>query len=213
MTSIPLTDIRERFGFADLASSKVNKTMRGVRSRSAIVIIGVDLLSRIFVLHAWADRVSTTKLRDQIIEVTAKFRPKYFGIESNAMQTLFADLVIDEAKRRELHLNLYPFKQPTSIDKDFRIRSILQDPVESGRVFTMPTQYELNQEIASFPMSPQKDLIDALASAISLVPKRRTQRAMNDEIAQLATYLRNSGAPASYIEKRIEELKLQEALA
>ena len=210
MPKIPLEDLTERYGFCDPASSK-KMAIKSVRARSAIIIVAVDSLFRFFVLYAWADRVATDVLRDKIIQVTEDFKPRRFGIEANAMQSLFADLVREKATSMGKTLPLTAVDQPTKVDKDWRIRTTLQAIIADGRLILQPNQFELKQEIEGFPMMPRKDLIDALASAVRLAPKKRAKQQKREEITQLAEYLRNTGAPSWCIEKRLrEEIGVQE---
>jgi hypothetical protein len=196
---IRLQDL-ERFAFCDPASGKKEQVKR-VRARSAIVVVGADPLSRIFVLQAWAERCSTEKLMDRILELNDFWRPRIFGIEANAMQSLFADAVHLEARHRDRKIPLSAVYQPTKIEKDFRIRAALQPVIAFGRLFLQPTQHELEAELKSFPMTPVKDLVDALASAVELVPPRAPRQQANDELEAHLAYLRDTGAPASYIEE------------
>ncbi len=211
MAKTALEDLTERYGFCDPASSKTK--IKGTRARSAIILLAVDDLSRIFVLFAWADRIATNKLRDKIIEVVDQFKPRRFGIEANAMQSLFADLVRDAASAlKGQRLPLTEVTQSTKVDKDFRIRTSLQPIIADGRLFLQPDQYELKEELKGFPMTFKKDLVDALASAITLIPKRRKKQLQKRSTDALAEYLRDSGAPPWYIEKRIREEAGLEAL-
>jgi phage terminase large subunit-like protein len=89
--------------------------------------------------------------------------------------------------------------QPTNIDKDWRIRTILQPVIADGRLFIRDEHMELKQEIINFPMSPTKDIIDALASAVKLLPATQSRAQKDQELERRLAYLRDSGAPADYI--------------
>jgi len=190
----------DRVAFCDPAGGKKLQIKR-VRARSAIVVVAQDTLNRLFVLHAWADRCSTDRLTQMILKVNADLRPRLFGIEANAMQSLYGDMVRRESRTTKgPRLPLIPVEQPTKIDKDWRIRSVLQPAIAEGRLFILPTLYELRAEITTFPMSPTKDLIDALASAIALMPKRAVARERQEEMQARLAYLRETGASPQYIE-------------
>lgn len=204
MTRIPLTDLATRYAFCDPASGK--QPIRKARARSAIIVIAPDALHRIFVLHSWAKRCSTAELIDTILGVNATFHPAVFGIEANAMQALFADAVGLEAKHRSVALPLTAVHQPTNQMKEFRIRTAVQPVLGTGRLFIAKDAHELRTELLTFPMSLTKDLVDALASALALVPPPPTRRDRDGEAEALARYLRETGAPAYYIEQRMREL-------
>ena len=208
MTRIPFDGIVDRVAFCDPASSKKGSAaIKRTRARSAIIVLGQDLLTRIFVLHAWAERCSTDKLIDTIFDVNEQFRPKPFGGEKNGLQGLFQDAVEREARYRNKVLPLQQVEHSTRIDKDFRIRAALQPVIAAGRLFVQDSQVELLTEITSFPRYPTKDLIDALASAVTLLPTRTIQRQRDDHVEQVAHYLRQSGAPPDVIARRVAELQ------
>lgn len=194
----------ERFGFTDPASGKAR--LKRIRARQAIIVIATDWLTRIYVLYTWAGRIPTSRYLDKILKVCDDYRPKSFGIEANAMQSLFADLVTDAAKKRAKRIAFISVTQPTKIDKDFRIRTVLEPVIADGRLFTQESQVELEGELRSFPTGLTKDLVDCLASVIALVPRRSMPQQQNDEAEQLAAYLRNTGAPTWYVEKRVKEV-------
>ena len=202
-TDIELSDLK-KYGFTDPASARGR--IRKIRARQAIVVIGVDTLHRIFVLYSWAGRLATSKYVDKILTMCENYQTKLFGIEANAMQSLFADLVRDKARDRAKRLAIVPVHQSTKVDKDFRIRSALEPVINGGRLLIHKKQTELESELRGFPTASTKDLVDCLASAVSLVPRRLPKRQQSDEVDTLAQYLRDSGAPAWYIEERVAEV-------
>lgn len=125
------------------------------------------------------------------------------------MQSLFADLVHAEAKRRlGAHKNKFlPIDQPTKIDKHFRIRTTLEPVIGEGRLFVPSHMTELIADLKGFPTIQHIDRIDCLASAVALVPQRPLPQRRTEETEALASYLRNTGAPSWYIVKRIKELE------
>lgn len=198
---LKLDELSERYGFVDLASSKKDGELKRIKARSAIVVVASDWLGRIFVLDAWAKRTSTDDLIERMYATQDKWKLRVLGGEANAMQELFQEAVMRDARLRGKSLPLRPVHQPTRIEKDWRIRTILQPIIGNGRLFIPESMTELRTEIASFPLSPMKDLIDAMASAIKLIPPRRTTPERDAEIDTVVDYLRKTGAPASYIEE------------
>ena len=204
MNEIELKELPLTYAFCDPASGK--QQLRRVRARSAIIVVAPDPIQRIFVLFAWAKRCSTAKLIEEILSVSERFKVKLFGVEANAMQSLFVDALRREARHQEKRLPLVPVMQSTKVEKDWRIRSMLQPVIAHGRLFTQANQHELNNELASFPMAATKDLVDALASAISLVPAKSTRKQKDGEAAALARYLRETGASPRHIEERLAQI-------
>lgn len=192
MPAVDLATLTDTVFFCDPSGGK--DTIKRARARSAIVGVAQDDDARIFVLHAWAARVKAGTLLEKILEVNEEFRPRRFGIEANAMQVLFTDLVRREARFRETRLSLYPVQQPTRVDKFFRLRSTLQPVIGFGRLFVQAHQVELKEELRAFPMGETVDLVDALASAVELLPRKAGagDRAKDDEV-RYEEYLREVG--------------------
>lgn len=199
MTEFPLDALIDRVAFLDPAGGK-SLALKRVRARAAIVVVGQDALTRIFVLHTWADRAPAGALAERVFTVQGDHKPRVFGIEANAMQALYGEMVAREAKFKGVRLPLEPVKQPTNVDKDWRIRTALQPVIAEGRLFLQEGQHELRAELTTFPMSPLKDIIDALASAISLLRRVPLPVQIREERDARLAYLRQSGAPPSYIE-------------
>jgi hypothetical protein len=206
--SLPLRDL-EVYAFADPAGSTKAQTsrLRRISARQAIVVIAADWIPRIFVVHTWAGRLTTSDFRDRIVSVYADFKPRKFGIEANAMQFLFADLVREGAKERLGTVRLIPIVQPTRVQKEYRIRTALEPVINDGRLFLQESQLELRSELQGFPTAARKDLVDALSSAINLVPKRAPAEKDDAEEKALAAYLRKTGVSPYLIEERIQRLR------
>jgi hypothetical protein len=146
---------------------------------------------------------------DRIFDTFERWHPRVIGIEANAMQLLFGNMVDREARQRGIRLPTVPIYQPPTVKKPFRIRAALQSVIAQGRLVVGAEQRELWVELISFPQGPTCDLVDALASAVVLLPARVLPQQRQDEIAGLASYLRQSGMPARYIEERVAEVKAQ----
>lgn len=206
-TRIQLSDLPDRFGFVDPASSRKDGELKRIKARSAIVVVAPDWLGRIFVLKAWAKRCSTDELIEEMYRTHEQWKVRVLGGEANGLQELFQEAVLRDARMRGRSLPLRPFHQPTRIEKTWRIRTILQPVVGNGRLFLSEGMTELRSELTSFPLSPLVDMVDALASAIKLIPSRLS-RAENNEMTEtdvLLDYLRRSGAPMQEIERVARE--------
>jgi predicted phage terminase large subunit-like protein len=193
--------------FCDPAGRSKSAELKRIRARSAIIVIAVDPLRRVFVIFAWAEKCTPEKLAKEIEDVLRKYKPKMFGIEANAMQSLFADLVRARCRQAGLRSALVPITQPTHVDKDFRITTAIQPVMANGRLFLHRTMVELLAELRGFPTHRLKDLVDALASAIALAPKRTLRSVASDHRAALEKYLRRSGASEDYVRQRLAEME------
>ena len=201
---VPLALLTERVCFVDPAAGK--SALKTQSARAAVVTIGRDPDGYIFCLEAWAARCSTETFVARIFAIAERWTPRVIGVEANAMQVLFGDMLAREARAQGRRLPLVPVYQPPQLKKDFRIRTTLQPLLAAGRIILGPDQEALRDELLGFPQLPTKDLVDAFASAIALLPARAPKAQRADEAAALASYLRETGAPAGYIAARVAAL-------
>ncbi|MFA5234455.1 MAG: hypothetical protein WC390_08665 [Sulfurimonas sp.] len=197
------------YAFTDPASgkSKSGSSAASIKqSKQAITVIAVSPQTHIFSVYAWLGKLPTTGYIDKLLKVRQQYNPKIFGVEAVAMQSLFADVMRKEAKRQNQLGTFLGINIPTNIDKKFRIRTILEPVINYGRLFVAPNLFELDAAIRGFPAADEYlDLIDCFASCVKLVPRRAEVVIKNEELQQLAKYLRDSGSPPWYIERRIAE--------
>src|ERR1043166_9797408 len=113
MESVSYSDLLV-YAFIDPAGGK-RQQLKRVRARSAIVVVGADYMERLFVLHTWADRASTPQILEKVFAINERVKPRRFGCEANALQSLFADAIRYIAKERGLRIPLTPVEQPTKI--------------------------------------------------------------------------------------------------
>lgn len=189
--------------FLDPAGKRRAQALKKARARTAIVTIGTDHLGRVFVLDAWADKSSTEAVVERVFTTIATYTPRQFGVEANGLQELFGDLLFQEAKRRGIHAPFHPVFQPTNVDKFWRIRTALTPVVNRGRLFLQKSQHELRVELSNFPSGKTVDLVDALASAVELIPTRPAAKVHSEERDALAAFLRRAGATPDHIEARL----------
>lgn len=200
-TEVAIEDLPERYAFLDPAGRR-QPVARVQGCRPAISVVAVDALGRIFWLYAWAKKVSTRELVHHIFAVNEYWRPHIFGCEANALQSLFADAVELLAEARGKSLPLMAVRQPTHVDKDFRIQCALHPLVGEGRLLVLEQDRGMPElvgvpkdcldEMVAFPMHPMKDVIDSLASVCTLVPPRRVQ-AVRRSRAAFRRYEREMG--------------------
>lgn len=191
-----------RVGFHDPAGRKPKSgDIKYTKARAAWVMIGQDALGRVFVLDAFAGKFDPTTMQDKTFEMCERWDPMVFGIEDNAMQSLYSDLTLRRARDEKRMVKLQGVTQPTNVDKDFRIRQAIRPLASTGKLFVPPKFIELRHEMQGFPSSPVKDLVDSLASAVMMLPPPMPQHVVDDELEARLAYLRESGAPMEYIDK------------
>lgn len=215
MAQIKLADLRtSTYAFLDPASGRKARRqgLKNTRSRSAIAVIAIDQLHRVFLLYTWADRVQSPAIMAKVFEVNKKFRPRIFGIEDAGQQALFIQALIAEAKRKGERINIASVQQPNDLIKDDRIKDTLQPLEHDGRLFYQAHQIEFEDEYRGFPTARSKDILDALASAINLAPRPRPKAQEQQELDDLAAYLRSQGYGASQIQEEIARIRSEESL-
>jgi hypothetical protein len=197
-------DLCDVTAFADPAGSKTE--VKKVQARSALAVVGGDAYDRVFVLHVWSARTSTDQFVAEIFNTFERWRPRVFGIEANAMQSLFADMLIREARLRNVQLPFAKVTQPTRIEKPFRNRSALQTDINEGRFLMLRGEHiEARNELETHPMCSQFDMVDSIASARSLLRRTSKQQALSTEQLQRADYLRKSGVDPRLIDAAMRE--------
>jgi len=123
------------------------------------------------------------------------------AIETAGQQYLLYSHLVDEALRRGVRLPLVEGKQFTEDAKDERIKDTIQPLTAQGRLCIQSYQVELRQELTDFPKGATKDLLDALAGAISLMPKPQPIRAGQDSKQAVRDYLARARVPLSQRER------------
>lgn len=171
---VPKAELIECYAFLDPAGvRKPGDRSEKTKARQAIAVVSPDAHARVWVRHLWAGRLTIDELVEKVYSIQAEFKPRLFGCEANAMQSLFAAMLERDARKEEIHLPLFEVKVPQTIDKKFRIRTILQPITGEGRLI-LPSDLPRDTlaEITGFPLNPRFDVIDALASACKLIPPR-----------------------------------------
>ncbi len=195
----------ERYAFADLAAGKDARKSRKRRSRQVIVVGSRDWLARWFWIYIWAGYETTSDFKERLIRAHETYDPRLFGLEANGMQVLFGSLVRDEAKERLGRSKFVPIYQPTKVEKNYRIRTGFEPPLDRGQIFIQNKEIEARSEIAGFPTSMYKDIIDALETCMNRVAPKRVKASVEDhERDEYAAYLRTSGLPAHLIAQEVE---------
>ena len=203
MEKIAIEDIQPRYLWLDPASGKRQLKIKSVRARSAIAVVGTSVDTRIWVLDCWAGRVGSEQVAQQFVEMCIKWGPTIAAYEDAGQQSLLEDPINSAANRMNVVIPLAAVKAPTKVDKNWRIRQILQPLNGAGRLMIPREFIELRNEITSFPMSTMKDMIDALASACGLVPPPVSMIQKSDDVAELARYMRETGSPVRDIEDAV----------
>lgn len=210
---IPIENL-ERYGFADLAAGKDAARSRNKRRARQCIVIGArDWLSRWFFPYIWAGRKTASEFKARILQAQEDWEPRRFGIEANGMQVLFGSLVREEARERFGHVVILPIYQPTTVDKDYRIRTGLEPILNGGRLFLQAKEVEARSEISGFPTNITKDIVDAMETLMNRVaPKQIIKKVEDREKEEYAAYLRASGMQSHRIEQELSNFHAQRSV-
>lgn len=201
-------DLGERNSFLDPHSGRPSpgKVKAGL-ARAAIVDVARDSVGRFYVLDAWADRVSTREIIDNIIVHHHRWHPTRFGVDSTAQQNLFVDTVRDILRLQGQSLvKIVGIARSSRVDKVQYIRTVLGPVVSEHRLLIASNLIELRAELLAFPTGATVDIVDALAGAISLFPptvSKADEREYGD--GQYRQFLRDCGMNDDEIDARLAE--------
>lgn len=197
--------------FLDPGSSRRGAQLKATTSRSALIVVSGDDIGRCFIRYAWAGRSPVDVLVDQVMLVHRRFAPRIFGIESSAQQSLFVGGLNFISRLMDEKVRLAPIDQPTKVTKEFRIRAAIRPKIATGALFCpdTPEFLELRAEMDEFPSGATMDMVDALASAITLLPPPIPQQVRDDVLEGRLRWLREQGVDPRTIERvaRGEEIE------
>lgn len=192
MPTVKIDQLGPCYMYLDPASGR--KKTKNPNARSALIVCQPVPPAYVCVAHAWAARASTTEITEEVFRSYAVYRWVLGAVETAGQQFLLYSHIIDEALRRGIRLPLVEGKQYTEDAKDQRINDAITPLWIQGRLCIQSYQLALRDELNDFPRGALKDLLDALAGCISLMPKPTPIRAAHDTRKAVVDYLWKAGA-------------------
>lgn len=131
--------------------------------KAAIVVHGVSPDDEIFVLSSRSDRWSPDGLVEEIFKDAERWHPRVVGIEEAGQQNTIYHFEKKCSKERMFY-RIEALKHK-NVKKDVRIRTALDTPLKSKRMFFQRTQLQLVSQVQLHPQLAEHnwDEIDALA--------------------------------------------------
>lgn len=129
---------------------------------SAIVVCAVDEFNNVYVRDIKFGHWLPRELIGRIFDLNHFWRPIRIGIETVAFQKSLYYGIKDEMRERNDFLPLQELKTSTRITKEMRIRG-LQPRFENGAIYLKRGMEELENQLLTFPVSSNDDILDALA--------------------------------------------------
>lgn len=161
--------------------------------KNAMVLAGKDRFGRIFVFEASGEKKDPTLLLTRFIGFHQRYLPAVAAIEDVGFQRILKFPLYH--KMRELGHSFSVREERPIGEKDSRIRSLIPY-VESHLVYIRRGLRDLVDEMKGFPVSLQKDLLDAAAACVPLFGVHSAipaQRSFRVEAASLATRSKVTG--------------------
>jgi Terminase-like family. len=140
---------------------------------NSVVTVGCTPSGRALVLETFTKRCTVFELMEHLFYVKLRYTPRVFGIEAVAYQKILITFLRAECERRHIYMNIVPImslpsKRSTGNNsKPARIRG-LQPVVATGRLYVLPTQHQLRDELSDFPLGEHDDTIDALSMQLRI---------------------------------------------
>jgi phage terminase large subunit-like protein len=149
------------------------------KDRGVVLVVGVDKAGTWYVLdYKLYDRAKEAELFHGIFEKCDRWSTSNVGWETVAYQLQGRYNLEEEAKRTGRRLRITELR-PGHTKKDVRIRSLIPY-FERGQIFIKPWMSELLHELYRFPHGETKDILDALAYMIKMIPVKSSRRWRGD---------------------------------
>lgn len=148
------------FSMCDPAVSQATKA-----DFSVIITVGVTPENDWYILDIRRDRFTVGQLIDEMFDVYETWKPVNMSLEVIGQAQGILDSFHNEEDRRGVYLPLIEIKTRNNINKQQRIRSILQPRFERGKIFIredLEHREELEEELLNFPKARHDDIIDPL---------------------------------------------------
>lgn len=170
---------------------------RSAKCEAAIVAVGTDSRQRRFILEEWSDNTTFGKAACKWMTLNDKFYFYKNYYEAVGAQKSIVDVVgllnhllrsgkpCPHCGSAHRPLRVEAFSPPggsAEKSKDDRIRTFLQQPVESGRVYVRFNSHrKFRTQLSEFPHGPLKDVLDAAAYAVHLCAIPQSEEELAEE--------------------------------
>ena len=137
---------------------------------TAMMTIGVDQYSNLYVLDIVRDRLSVSGIINAIFQQNERWHPRVIGLEEVAFQRALRYAIQQESQKRKMFLNIVELK-PRARSKIERIKG-LQPLYANGKVLhfrELIYNIYLEDELLRFPKGKHDDMIDALSYCLDLI--------------------------------------------
>ena len=177
-----------RFGFLDSALGGAGSDF------AAVATVGRDEHGYLYVLDIWMKRAAPSRQVEKIFDLHELWNYRLFGFEANCFQSLLAQPIEDERRRRRQagHPWDLPIEQVTHRENKLRRIASLETLIANGwLLFSRDLSEAFIQQCEQFPRGAHDDGLDALEAAVALARRSATGRATPTGRKRAARHLRS----------------------
>lgn len=161
---------------------------RETAARTAIVVLGMSAVQKIFLLEYWVGRQGDPfKVINTILDMSKFWQPRCIGIEMVAYQKSLEPYTIKEMQGRNEWYPIVNLKPDRNEKKEQRILS-MQPFFRSGQIYIQRGMTEFIEEYETFPLGRTRDILDAMAYGVRLLTPRQsnTKPILEEQLKVLA---------------------------
>jgi hypothetical protein len=149
--------------------------------KAAVIVHGVSPTNEIFVLDIYSGRPSPDQLIDAIWALCTIWHPRCVGLEDAGQQNTM--YYFEKKCHKEQRFYRLEHLKHKNVRKEHRIRTALDTPLRSKRLFVLASHITLIGQIQLFPQLAEHnwDEIDALAHGAQLYRTGRKESAAEEE--------------------------------
>jgi hypothetical protein len=168
------------------------------RARAAIIVLAHAPTGELLVLTAWSEKDTYVAAQQQIVSLAKRYHPRKVGIEVEGQQIVF----FNQTRQMLLEAGVNTVAEPLKTEGKHKDDRILQlEPFfQRGLIYcgTGAAFTELRTQLAHFPRTSRRDLLDALAYLPKVVrPRVPSQPTGQNRVqAELASYYQKLGVRA-----------------
>ncbi len=164
----------------------VNRTIKKRSHKTAILVVGVNVLNERYVLDKVCRTMSTIDIEDTFVQKMEEWNE--YNLKGAGIETIGGDVAIYNhirLKLMEKNLPFYllkPFYTERNTPKEDRIRN-MQPQFYQKQIYIRDDMEELEQELLQFPKGRYDDQIDVLAYILTKLckPKLTTKVHIEDK--------------------------------
>lgn len=138
---------------------------------AAVATVGRDEHGYLYLLDVWMERATSTRQIQKIFDLHELWNYRTFGFEANCFQSLLAQPIEDERKRRRDAGRPWdlPIEEVTHRENKVRRIASLETLIANGwLIFSRDLNESFLRQAEEFPRGAHDDGLDALESAVAL---------------------------------------------